>query len=152
MLLNQILLSCYFCKNPYSTKEDIEAKGDTNITLHCGLRFWQTWRRRWRTVPKLPKKCALRARKTREIEACTSAQGAQKKQEREALFRLSHCKRLTSTQPKPVKNSIMHTASEIFPSIQYRESHDQKKNAGSKCNDGKFYCPDKRIFYGMSNE
>ena len=146
MLLNQILLSCYFCKNPYSTKEDIEAKGDTNITLHCGLRFWQTWRRRWRTVPKLPKKCALRARKTREIEACTSAQGAQKKQEREALFRLSHCKRLTSTQPKPVKNSIMHTASEIFPSIQYRESHDQKKMLEVNATTGKSIVLIKSIF------
>ena len=127
--------------------KDIEAKGDTNITLLCGLRFWQTWRRRWRRGLKLPKnvRCARAERDTWGAACC-----AKKKQEREALFRLSHCKRLTSTQPKPVRNSIMHTASEIFLSIQ-QQGELWKKNAGSKCNDGKFYCPDKKKhFHGFT--
>ena len=153
MLLNQILLSCYFCKNPYSTRRHrSQRRHEYNFTLRATI--LTDMKAPLAYCSKATKKNVRYAReKTREIEACTSAQGAQKKQEREALFRLSHCKRLTSTQPKPVKNSIMHTASEIFPSIQYRESHDQKKNAGSKCNDGKFYCPDKKHFFcGMSNE
>lgn len=48
-----------------------------------------------------------------------------KKQEREALFRLSHCKRLTSTQPKPVRNSIMHTTTKFYMHSTHREQ--QKK-------------------------
>ena len=127
MLLNQILLSCYFCKNPYSTRRHrSQRRHEYNFTLRATI--LTDMKAPLAYCSKATKKNVRYAReKTREIEACTSAQGAQKKQEREALFRLSHCKRLTSTQPKPVKNSIMHTASEIFPSIQYRESHDQKK-------------------------
>jgi hypothetical protein len=127
MLLNQILLSCYFCKNPYrSRRHRSQRRHEYNFTLRATI--LTDMKAPLAYCSKATKKMCGARMKTREIEACTSSRrSAQKKQEREALFRLSHCKRLTSTQPKPVKNSIMHTASEIFPSIQYRESHDQKK-------------------------
>ena len=48
--------------------KDIEAKGDTNITLLCGLRFWQTWRRRWRRGLKLPKNVRCAPSATLEVQ------------------------------------------------------------------------------------
>ena len=150
-MLNQILLSCYFCKNPYSTRRHrSQRRHEYNFTLRATIL----------TDMKAPlaygskatkKMCAARAKNSwnRGLHLST---GRAKKQEREALFRLSHCKRLTSTQPKPVKNSIMHTASEIFPSIQYRESHDQKKMLEQNATTGNSIVLIKSIFYGMSNE
>ena len=152
MLLNQILLSCYFCKNPYSTKEDIEAKGDTNITLHCGLRFWQTWRRRWRTVPKLPKKCALRARKTREIEACTSAQGAQKKTGKGSPLSAVTLQKIDKHATEASQKLNYAHSQWNFSEYTVQGEPWPKKMLEVNATTGNSIVLIKSIFYGMSNE
>ena len=79
MLLNQILLSCYFCKNPYSTRRHrSQRRHEYNFTLRATI--LTDMKAPLAYCSKATKKNVRYAReKTREIEACTSAQGAQKK-------------------------------------------------------------------------
>ena len=79
MLLNQILLSCYFCKNPYrSRRHRSQRRHEYNFTLRATI--LTDMKAPLAYCSKATKKMCGARMKTREIEACTSSRrSAQKK-------------------------------------------------------------------------
>ena len=85
--------------------------------------------------------------KTRKIEACTSAQGAQKKTGKGSPLSAVTLQKIDKHATEASQKLNYAHSQWNFSEYTVQGEPWPKKNAGTKCNDGKFYCPDKKHFF-----
>ena len=145
MLLNQILLSCYFCKNPYSTRRHrSQRRHEYNFTLRATI--LTDMKAPLAYCSKATKKmCAARAKNSWNRGLHLSAGRAKKNRKGKPSFGCHTAKDWQARNRSQSKTQLCTQPVKFFRVYSTGRAM-TKKNAGSKCNDGKFYCPDKKHF------
>ena len=146
MLLNRILLSCYFCKNPYSTRRHrSQRRHEYNFTLRATI--LTDMKAPLAYCSKATKKmCAARAKNSWNRGLHLSAGRAKKTGKGSPLSAVTLQKIDKHATEASQKLNYAHSQWN-FSEYTVQGEPWPKKNAGTKCNDGKFYCPDKKHFF-----